>query len=280
MTDLFIEVSTREDYDALIRLTEDAGYMWRSGNRPTEEDNFNTYERDTVVMVGEDRKLEYCYKAFYVDRFGATITTLPAATGIKAIWRVQPNDQEAFFKGKSYKLPLPSNKPVIMLETTGGLVEGLMRIHEALAVDYKPQETEEVMPEKVKLPKFMCDWLEERQKVSVYPITLISDIADARDDKRNVRIWLLCNEENQWKLIDALRNGYEPEPEQLYYVPLIKDYEGGCLNQGRTDKRYLDLADKADTKVAKTKFTMPEIEAIDPRYKVFAVKVEEVDGNE
>lgn len=80
--------------------------------------------------------------------------------------------------------------------------------------------------------------------------------------------------DNQWKLIDALRNGYEAEPEQLYYVWFVKGDLDAFLNV-RKSNNGLVTTDKNETLGYKTRFTMPEIIAIDPRYKAFAVPVEE-----
>lgn len=88
--------------------------------------------------------------------------------------------------------------------------------------------------------------------------------------------------DNQWKLIDALRNGYEAEPEQLYYVMFVKrdhNRPSRFLNKNMENGE-LFIDDVFETANVKTKFTMPEIEAIDPRYKAFAVKVEEVDNDD
>lgn len=70
-----------------------------------------------------------------------------------------------------------------------------------------------MMNEKVKLPKFMCEWLKQNEDVLCgYPMVLVSKLSIARDTVGGVGNWLLCNTTNQWKLIDALRYGYEPEP--------------------------------------------------------------------
>ena len=134
--------------------------------------------------------------------------------------------------------------------------------------------------EKVKLPKFMCDWLDQhKEELCGYPmVSGFSKLARKRDIVGDVGTWLFCDTTNQWKLIDALRYGYEVEPEQLYYVRFIQNNSHSFLNSSESDG--LEISDNEETEYIKTKFTMPEILAIDPRYKAFAVPFEEVDGNE
>lgn len=74
------------------------------------------------------------------------------------------------------------------------------------------------MNEKVKLPKFMCVWLEVRQLATSYPIALIGNIDTVRANNDDVAKWLAFNKSNQWLLIDALRYGYEAEPEPRWGI--------------------------------------------------------------
>lgn len=98
-----------------------------------------------------------------------------------------------------------------------------------------------------------------------------NDIQEAFADFVNVHGY-----ENQWKIIDALRYGYEPEPEQLYYVWFIRSDNYSFLNLSDSDG--LEIADNEEDEYIKTRFTMNEIIVIDPRYKEFAVPVEEVNN--
>ena len=68
------------------------------------------------------------------------------------------------------------------------------------------------------------------------------------------------------------------EAEQLYYVRFIKNDSHSFLNSSDSDG--LEISDNEETEYIKTKFTMPEILAIDPRYKAFAVPVEKVKADE
>jgi len=73
-------------------------------------------------------------------------------------------------------------------------------------------------------------------------------------------------------LID-LYTGKARFPEQLYYVKLPKmSFPYVSLNKDGFYDVYSEKNDKT-----KQEFTMEEIEAIDPRYKAFAIPVSEVD---
>lgn len=136
------------------------------------------------------------------------------------------------------------------------------------------------MNEKVKLPNFVCDWLDQhKEELCDYPmVSGFSKLARKRDIVGDVRIWLFSDTANQWKLIDALRYGYEPEPEQLYYVRFTGN-NGDFLNLN-TETGKVFTGGHQEIYEYKAQFTMPEIIAIDPRYKAFAVKVEEVDADD
>ena len=134
------------------------------------------------------------------------------------------------------------------------------------------------MNEKVKLPKFMCDWLKGFEKN--YPLNVITKVNLLRKSEYNeVSYWLSADVDNQWKLIDALRYGYEAEPEQLYYVLLVKGDDESFLNVFRGNGR-TQVDNRSEDNYWETKLTMPKIEAIDPRYKAFAVPVEEVEADD
>jgi len=293
MTDLYIATSTQADHDALMRLAESAGYKWHDDDLPT-VCNLCDYgeEEENVVHLYDDfqegRRMAQDDRAYYESQ-DVTIETIPNLADIKAIWKVQPDDHKAFFKGKSYKHPLPSDESVIMLEMTDELAEGLMDIYKALAVEYKPQESK-AMNKKVKLPRNVIDTFRPaldnphyRRLGSLTPIRIISDMYNRTLEgvANDVAAWL-NDYDSQWLLIDALRYGYEAEPEQLYYVWFVKgDYES-FLNVSKVgdkvDIMTFDNDDDHSVNGYRTKFTMEEIEAIDSRYRAFAVKVEQLDN--
>ncbi|WP_300562721.1 DUF1642 domain-containing protein [Companilactobacillus sp.] len=72
--------------------------------------------------------------------------------------------------------------------------------------------------EKIELPKFMCEWLDKRS-LNYYPIRIVAVIyINHLSDPVDVQDWLNDSVANQWKLIDALRYGYEAEPEPRWGI--------------------------------------------------------------
>lgn len=140
------------------------------------------------------------------------------------------------------------------------------------------------MPEKVKLPIFLCAQISTlKGSLGIEKISGPKEAVEFMNRLKKMygkaNVWLCDSRDNQWKLIDALRNGYEPEPEQLYYVDFGLDDGEGFLNIDLEDGTSFGSS-RSDADGYKVKFTMDEIIKRDPRYKAFAVKVEEVDGNE
>lgn len=133
--------------------------------------------------------------------------------------------------------------------------------------------------EKVKFPKRLYDALQDyglpENGNESWPVGTISGLYDQwREEESSVLgTFIDGNADNQWKLIDALRYGYEAETEPIYYVRFIQNNSHSFLNSSESDG--LEISDNEETEYIKTKFTMPEILAIDPRYKAFAVPVEE-----
>lgn len=92
------------------------------------------------------------------------------------------------------------------------------------------------MNEKVKLPKFMCDWLDQhKEEFCGCPMTDVSKLSRERDTVGDVRAWLFRDTTNQWKLIDALRYGYEAEPEPRWGIKAGNCYMTNPENYGFDD---------------------------------------------
>ena len=88
--------------------------------------------------------------------------------------------------------------------------------------------------------------------------------------------WQLNNEELTQFAKDLLDlwTGDAKFPDQKYDVKLL-DKEEGYLNCQKSFNDYFVNNNKDDDSDYQTQFTMTEIEAIDPRYKQFAVPVED-----
>jgi len=82
------------------------------------------------------------------------------------------------------------------------------------------------MSEKVKLPKIIFDWLDNEIKQATMrlnvaqPFTTIAAILNEMNKKTfdSDLFWWINLPANQWKLIDAIRYGYEAEPKPRWAI--------------------------------------------------------------
>lgn len=75
--------------------------------------------------------------------------------------------------------------------------------------------------EKVKLPNFICGWLDSvlAHCDTSNPISIIAFVLNRLNNTTPTGVELWANDyDNQWKLIDAVRYGYEPEPEPRWGI--------------------------------------------------------------
>ena len=283
MTDLYIATKTQADYDALMRLAEAAGYTWRDGILPTANDYWRANEENTAIRLCNHGLLYGPRDRYKKD--GHTIEMIPNLANIVAIYTTKKLDWENYVKSKSISIPEGIYQSCVF-ELNDGNVWGSNRNYcKALAVEYKPKESEEVMPEKVKFSKEVYDALKEYglpdDGTELWPFGALDSLYDywKEHGRGTLGSFIDGGIANQWKLIDALRYGYEAEPEQLYYVWFVKGDLEAFLNLRKSNNGLL-TTDKNETLGYKTQFTMPEIEAINPCYKAFAVPVEEVDSRD
>jgi len=100
------------------------------------------------------------------------------------------------------------------------------------------------------------------------------------DGNKYIYRWF-SDSDNQWKLLQALEYGYEAEKEQLYYIRFsglsLSDNPTSFLNLNKSE---LFIGSKRNSEDYKTKFTMSQIKSLGEKYVPFAVKVEEIDGEE
>lgn len=89
--------------------------------------------------------------------------------------------------------------------------------------------------EKVKLPKGICAYLDsllkEHPEFKVqYPFAAVGILREKRSEpstdelQNEFAAYVNLKSENQWKLIDALRYGYEPEPEPRWGIKAGHSY--------------------------------------------------------
>ncbi|EAE7494739.1 DUF3310 domain-containing protein [Listeria monocytogenes] len=56
---------TQEDYDTLMVELEKEGCMWASGTKPTHENNWIDFKRDTVIERSAQNRLTYAHKYYF-----------------------------------------------------------------------------------------------------------------------------------------------------------------------------------------------------------------------
>ncbi|EGO6562057.1 hypothetical protein EB34_01482 [Enterococcus faecalis] len=121
-------------------------------------------------------------------------------------------------------------------------------------------------PKKVVVPKFVAEWFEnEKNSLETainYAISLLND--DEYPFTTEFARWLDNPKNKPLETLIAMKNGYDIEKEQLYYVKLTE------IGYMRFGKKYFYSTDKEDAK----RYTENQIKAIDERYWPFAVKVD------
>ncbi|MBC1379396.1 DUF1642 domain-containing protein [Listeria innocua] len=123
------------------------------------------------------------------------------------------------------------------------------------------------------VPQFVADWYEKHKSILEYKIWEYIYDWDDQDCESDFYDFMDDDNLKPIETLIKMRNGYEVEKEQLYYVKLI-DQATGYLNVRRDGCKSLNNSVQND--IFKTKFTEAEIKAIDERYWQFAVPVEEV----
>ncbi|WP_167371742.1 hypothetical protein [Latilactobacillus curvatus] len=229
MADLYIATPTQADYDVLMRLAEAAGYRCYNGEKPTNLHNWDVDRGETVILLDGSRHVLYSDDGAYCESQSATIEKISNLAGIKAIWNVKPEYLDVFsdekFNTSDIIKDWALNDGVIILLENGSYDLGFEEVYKTLAVEYKPKESE-VMSEKVKLPRNVIDVFSPaldspgyRILGSLTPIRIISDMYNRTLEgmTSDVAAWL-NDYDNQWKLIDALRYGYEPEAEPRWGI--------------------------------------------------------------
>lgn len=119
------------------------------------------------------------------------------------------------------------------------------------------------MADKVTVPKFIAEFIEDRQK------TDSSIIVVAKYDKNDRCVsWLLDNEEDFFR---AWYDGYETENEQRYYLKFKNYFEETCYINMDERNGNLAVYSKKGTSFHKTKFTKEELEELGDGayYKVY-----------
>ena len=164
-------------------------------------------------------------------------------------------------------------------------------IDEVLSLIDQVDEPEKVVVskmEKVVIPQFVADWIEESKGVDddfwEAATEMIRDSITSLTKKgRKVHDWLFGNSvivtvmlERQKLITRAWLDGYaiEKEPDKLYEVKLpTENAMGNTMNLVQGGSKNRVWFDSLDDRIVKFKFTEQEIKAIDERYWSFAKEV-------
>lgn len=135
-------------------------------------------------------------------------------------------------------------------------------------------------PEKVVIPKFVADWIEEMKQDERPLYNVMSSLTNKRNHEWN--IWKRANMNFSEIVAQAWLDGYEVKKEKLYYVKLPNTNSEGeslYLAQGNVSGDYwfnsgLERLDY-EAGACKHQFTEKEIKDYDQRFWSFAVEVTE-----
>lgn len=244
-------VKNKSEYNKLMELLDKVGkYKWCNGSeKPSEFDLYdnwtNDYDNDTEFYIQIDLN-EVDEELSYGRLDMSNVHEIPRLMEIEDIEKNSDGIFEIIYSDKSLTL------------TTNGIYELLVM-----------NETVKHTP--IQLPTHICNILDDNNiKYAPLPFAKIEDLLQLRDDYPALDAYCFGDEKHQEKLIDALRYGWEPLPEPLYY---IKFYDGdGYLNRLGS---HISVNNSESYNGYQTKFTMDEIKAIDARFVPFAVKVED-----
>lgn len=133
------------------------------------------------------------------------------------------------------------------------------------------------MAQKVPVPQFVADWIEECKEKAT-----LADCLDGYYEISNgegvgsgdFQNWVVDNE-NDELTAKAWMFGYEVEKELLYKVIIDQKYLVQLFS-GRTDARLVEFEELTIWSESAYKLTEETIKSIDERYWAFAVPVEEV----
>ena len=130
-------------------------------------------------------------------------------------------------------------------------------------------------PEKVVVPKFVADYLEDCKKRNIKLASALCPFKNGYG--KEIELWF-DNEDNNRLFALAWSNGYEVEKEPLYYIPLphLKTSDGiqQVLSKRKNGTNY--FASRPNEKL-KQRYTKEEVSQVPEIYKLYAKLIEEED---
>ena len=128
--------------------------------------------------------------------------------------------------------------------------------------------------EKVVIPKFVADWIEEMKQDKRPFYSVMSSLMNKTNHEW--AIWKSANMNFSEIVAQAWLDGYQLEKEKLYVVELISNNLMRCLGYDLVDKVFF-ISETQEERLNKFKkrFTEQEIKDYDERFWPFAVEVAE-----
>ena len=65
---VYITISSKDNYLKLMRMLEDIGVVWYSRTKPTDINLYNK-DDDYAIEITKDKKMRYGRKSFYIERW-------------------------------------------------------------------------------------------------------------------------------------------------------------------------------------------------------------------
>ena len=247
---------TQADYDALMAELEKQGCKWAFGRELSEVNNWHISEHLTCLRV-YDSKVNHASLNYYKEEYPDTPIIKYKAKAEEKMRFTKENVYKAFSQYRK-----DSNFPF------NDLQDEILKLDDT--------------PEKVVVPKFVAEWIEQKKEKETELQTMIRyyryfyDNVNSYSDEVYFKKAVQWYVDNPYKFIQAYENGYTIEPEKLYHIPLpdLETSDGlqQMLSKRKGDKNYF-ASRPAET--LKQRYTKEELEQVPEIYKPYAKPIKE-----
>ena len=244
---------TQADYDALMVELKSKGCTWGNREIPIKGIRWEIRRDVTCVHVSDAKIMTVAKKSF----FAYHDPEIPITK-----YKAKVNEKMKFTKENVYKLFTQYRKDSISLND---LQDEILKLDDT--------------PEKVVVPKFVVEWIEDCKSrglglsdllnywtSSIIPTEVI-DFIEYDFTK------IGCGHKEQELLAKAWLDGYEVEKEPLYYIPLPYLETSDGIQQVLS-KRDTYFASRPNEKL-KQRYTKEELAQVPEIYKPYATPIEE-----